>query len=641
MRQRHFSLAAGALATLFTGLAAAPALAQHGGGGHGGGIGGYHGDAVHSGPRGYGVGGGFHGLGGFPGGAAMQPGMGALPGAASYNALRPANRAGIGAGANATGVAGNAARSPWLGQAGANRGALANFSETHGPAGGNSAADDRGRWMHGYWNGNYLGNTAGNRNNGGQWRTYRPVNYSAFGNGALGYGGYGGLGYGYGGYGLGYGGWGYPGFSYGGYGLGLGLGLGALGSGLGGLGYGLGSLGYYGLGSLGYGGFGGYGGYGGYGGFRGYGGYGGYGGYNYPGYGYGYGLYGITRPGPASGGGTWGLNSWNYGPQIYEWGYSSYRNPYYTQSTAPGNQQGFIYAHPLNATAAAPGHVRRDEADALFARARVEFRTGGYEKALATTDQALEKLPSDPALHEFRALVLFALQRYDEAAADLYAVLSVEPGWDWTTMIGLYPSIADYTRQFRALELYVNQSPNSSAARFVLGYHYLTQGHRDAALDEFKAVQQLQPKDSLAPQLVKELESPSQPPSGNAETATAATAPGGQPGAAGEDESEHPAQGVGLKGTWIAKPADGSVITLSFPDSQQFIWRVTRQGNTLELHGGRTYGDGILTLAQDRFNPLVQRPLAGQVIWKDDDHFTFKLLGSGPDDPGLTFAHST
>jgi hypothetical protein len=31
-------------------------------------------------------------------------------------------------------------------------------------------------------------------------------------------------------------------------------------------------------------------------------------------------------------------------------------------------------------------------------------------------------------------------------------VLSVGPGWDWTTLIGLYPSIDVYTTQLRALE---------------------------------------------------------------------------------------------------------------------------------------------------------------------------------------------
>ena len=42
-------------------------------------------------------------------------------------------------------------------------------------------------------------------------------------------------------------------------------------------------------------------------------------------------------------------------------------------------------------------------------------------------------MPNDASLHEFRALVLFALGQYEQAAATLYAVLSNGPGWDWTT----------------------------------------------------------------------------------------------------------------------------------------------------------------------------------------------------------------
>ena len=41
------------------------------------------------------------------------------------------------------------------------------------------------------------------------------------------------------------------------------------------------------------------------------------------------------------------------------------------------------------------------------------------------------------------------MRNYKEAAATLYAVLSVGPGWDWTTMIDLYPSEQVYESQLR------------------------------------------------------------------------------------------------------------------------------------------------------------------------------------------------
>ena len=50
-----------------------------------------------------------------------------------------------------------------------------------------------------------------------------------------------------------------------------------------------------------------------------------------------------------------------------------------------------------------------DPAISLFDQGREAFKTGNYTSALSFTDQALRSLPNDPALHEFRSLVLFAL----------------------------------------------------------------------------------------------------------------------------------------------------------------------------------------------------------------------------------------
>ena len=43
-------------------------------------------------------------------------------------------------------------------------------------------------------------------------------------------------------------------------------------------------------------------------------------------------------------------------------------------------------------------------------------------------------------------------QRYDEAAAVAYTVLTAGPGWNWTTLVGLYPDVDTYTNQLRAVE---------------------------------------------------------------------------------------------------------------------------------------------------------------------------------------------
>src|SRR5262249_21185560 len=148
----------------------------------------------------------------------------------------------------------------------------------------------------------------------------------------------------------------------------------------------------------------------------------------------------------------------------------------------------YDYAQPIDATAAPPEESVTNQSMGTFDQARDAFRQGDYTRALDLTDQAIRQLPNDPTLHEFRALVLFALKRYDEAAAAIYAVLSVGPGWDWTTLIGLYDNPETYTQQLRALEDYVGRNPQSPAARFVLAYHYLTDGHPDAALGQLKEV---------------------------------------------------------------------------------------------------------------------------------------------------------
>ena len=94
----------------------------------------------------------------------------------------------------------------------------------------------------------------------------------------------------------------------------------------------------------------------------------------------------------------------------------------------------------------------------------------------------IKETPNVPVVHEFRALALFALKRYDEAAAVEYAVLTAGPGWNWSTLVGLYPDVDTYTRQLRDLEAYVTANPSSPSGRFLLADHYMVEGHNDEAL---------------------------------------------------------------------------------------------------------------------------------------------------------------
>ncbi len=223
------------------------------------------------------------------------------------------------------------------------------------------------------------------------------------------------------------------------------------------------------------------------------------------------------------------------------------------------------------------------------------FGTGDYAGALRLTDEALKVLPNDATLHEFRALVLFAVGKYDLAAGPLYAVLSVGPGWDWTTMAGLYPDIEVYTSQLRKLEAFVSANPTSTAGRFVLAYHYLTQGNTDAAVGQFKGVVALAPQDTLSAQLVKQFS----PPSAAPETPAAATAP---------PPATTPAKQGNLAGNWTAHPAGDTTIDLRIGDDSTFTWKVTAKGKPRQLAGKWSLTDDLLTLGARRRRRGAGRP---------------------------------
>jgi tetratricopeptide (TPR) repeat protein len=291
-----------------------------------------------------------------------------------------------------------------------------------------------------------------------------------------------------------------------------------------------------------------------------------------------------------------------------------YYNPYYVAPAV--GVASYDYSQPIDTTSQPPPATVTDPAMTSFDAARESFKTGNYDQALQQTNTALTTLPNDRDVQEFRALCLFALGRYEEAAAPLYSVLSVGPGWDWTTLAGLYPSVDVYTKQLRALESYCTANPKSSAARFVLTYEYLTEGYIDAAVSSLKQIVAMNPSDTLSAKLLRQLDPPkNQPPPAAAPTDTA------------------PPQGATIAGSWVAKPSADTSITLAVQPGGAFTWQVTQKGQTRQFSGASTYGDGILTLAQDKGPAMV-----GRVRWTDTSHIDFRVVGDGPDDPGLSFS---
>ncbi len=363
--------------------------------------------------------------------------------------------------------------------------------------------------------------------------------------------------------------------------------------------------------------------------WHGWGPYGGWGGWGYGGWGYGLGM-GLGM------GLGFGLASWGFGSTLYGMGYMPYYNPYYGYGNTvivnqPVMAMPYDYAQPIDTTLAPASQSVADPAEAQFDAARAAFMNGDYPQALAGVDEAIKAVPNDTALHEFRALCLYALKRYDEAAATLYAVLAVGPGWDWATMVGLYPDVAVYTDQLRALEAYCNANPNSASSRFVLAYHYLTQGHNEAAAIVLQQVVALMPKDTLSAKLLRQLTPPKDPAA--AAAAESGTLPEATAAPAQPPADATPPQGASIAGTWTAKPDDQTAITLTIQPAGGFTWQVAQAGKTRQFAGASTYGEGLLTMAQDNGPALV-----GRVSWTDANHMTFRVVGEGPEDPGLAFA---
>jgi len=513
---------------------------------------------------------------------------------------------------NAVGGAGRSFGNPNLVHRGIGNAGVARGLANQGTIGGNrinninrstfvSNSNNLNRGGHG----GYGGYHGGYRSYGGHGGGYRR-GYGGLGGYGLGYGGLGGYGLGYGGlggYGLGYGGLGY---GLGGYGLGGGFGLGLL------LGYGLS-------------GFGGYGGYGGYGG-----GYGGYGLGGYGGYGGGYGGYNAYS--------DWGYPGYGYGSS---YGVTTYVNPYLTAgyATLPYDYSqpiSIVAAEPVQSSAidvlaTAPTQSSTDQSSALFAQARDSFKRGDVTLALQQADAALAQNPNDASLHEFRALCLFALGRYDEAAIPLYAVLAIGPGWDWPTLIGLYPNLEVYTSQLRRLEAFTTANPQSSASRFVLAYLFLTEGYNDDAAFQLKKVVELKPNDAVATKLLQQMsavtgaQGANQPPPN--------PQPSASPNSLTAPINTTVPEGATITGTWTAHPNADTSVDLTIQPSGAFQWDLNLKGQAKQFTGTSSFASGILTLVPENIPPIV-----GKVSWSDVNHMTFHAVGDNAQAPGLSFS---
>lgn len=326
-----------------------------------------------------------------------------------------------------------------------------------------------------------------------------------------------------------------------------------------------------------------------------------------------------------------GVTAWGVNRLAYGFGYYGYSNPYYASGSG-----GYDYSEPLvsysdpgipaESTPAQPAPDATDPGMQAFSDARAAFYDGDSAKALTLLDTALKTMPRDTVVHEFRGLVLFSLKKYPESAAAIYAVLAAGPGWDWTTLSSLYSSIDVYTQQLRALEAFAKANPKSVDARFLLGYHYLTAGHAEAASKQFKLAQAQLPNDKLLAQLVGMTTPPDQ-------TAPAPTTP-----LASAEPPAVPPEKVltaeKMVGTWKAS-SQGAQFQLDIAKDGGFVWTYARGKTKQSVKGAFAVDQNNLALEPDAGGTML-----AEIDFANPSQFLFKMIGGDAKDPGLQFKKS-
>jgi tetratricopeptide (TPR) repeat protein len=314
---------------------------------------------------------------------------------------------------------------------------------------------------------------------------------------------------------------------------------------------------------------------------------------------------------------AWGLNG-----TAFVFGYHRYVNPFFVAPPAVVVPAALNYSQPIVSVVQAlpesgtePPPVP-ETASRAFDAALAAFKEGKYRAALDKSEQALKDFPNDPAAHQFRALCLFALGEYQRASAAVHAVLASGPGWDWTTVSGLYPDTDTYVNQLLALEKATAAKPDDPALWFLLAYHYTTAGHEEPARDALARARKLLPADPVVAQLAR-----------------AAGAP--EEKVEPKDPPPKPADiKLDVTGDWTAPRPDGGSIGLSAKADGTFTWSVTEKGGKKESFGGTfSLEDNVMILERSAGGALM-----GRVTALAANKFQFKVLGGGDSDPGLTFA---
>ena len=172
-----------------------------------------------------------------------------------------------------------------------------------------------------------------------------------------------------------------------------------------------------------------------------------------------------------------------------------------------------------------------------------------------------------------------------------------------------------YTLQLRALEAYCRSNPKAADGRFLLGYHYLTMGHTEMALTEFRAASELQPKDEVSASLVRSLS-----PRDTESQASATTLP------------VTPVPAADVAGSWEATGKDSATYSMILAKDGTFVWSFTKGTRKDEVKGVYSVEGNVLAL-----EPETGGALLADLTLKSPGNLHFKMVGSDKSDSGLEF----
>lgn len=137
--------------------------------------------------------------------------------------------------------------------------------------------------------------------------------------------------------------------------------------------------------------------------------------------------------------------------------------------------------------------------------AKRAIRQGRYEDSLRIIQRAIDDGVVDIQVEQLRALALFALHEYDQAAAAAYTVLESGAQWDWPTLQGMYPNRETYLEHLRTLRAAAAEPTATAGVHFLLAYHCLMLHQVDAAREALINTRHLQPENQLVHRLLATL----------------------------------------------------------------------------------------------------------------------------------------